>query len=225
MRSRVRVPARAQIVNQGAILYKEKQYEEARLKFLDAMNALGYQADLAYNVALCYYRLKQYGPALKHIAEIIERGVREHPELSVGSNTDSVEVRSVGNSQILRETALVEAFNLKAAIESKMKNVEATKEAMSDMPPRSEEELDPVTLHNTALFSMEDDPTAGFRKLNFLLQNPPFPPETFGNLLLLYCKCVRRWLRVGEACSPTSARPRIPTRVLMSLLAHQVPVL
>lgn len=39
-----------------------------------------------------------------------------------------------------------------------------------------------------ALLHMEDDPTAGFRKLNFLLSNPPFPPETFGNLLLLHCK-------------------------------------
>lgn len=38
-----------------------------------------------------------------------------------------------------------------------------------------------------ALLHMEDDPTAGFRKLNFLLSNPPFPPETFGNLLLLHC--------------------------------------
>ena len=35
---------------------------------------------------------------------------------------------------------------------------------------------------------MDDDPTTGFRKLNFLLRNPPFPPPTFGNLLLLYCK-------------------------------------
>lgn len=29
-----------------------------------------------------------------------------------------------------------------------MKNSEAAKEALSDMPPRLEEELDPVTLHN-----------------------------------------------------------------------------
>ena len=45
-----------------------------------------------------------------------------------------------------------------------------------------------MTLHNSALISMDEDPTGGFRKLNFLLQNPPAPPETFGNLLLLYCK-------------------------------------
>merc|ERR1719218_477261 len=104
---------------------------------------IGYQPELAYNIALCHYRQRQYGPSLKHIAEIIERGVREHPELSVGSNTDGIEVRSVGNSQTLRETALIEAFNLKAAIEYQLKNYDAAREALSDMPPRNEAELEP----------------------------------------------------------------------------------
>eukprot|EP00232_Nephroselmis_pyriformis_P023531 CAMPEP_0182867166 /NCGR_PEP_ID=MMETSP0034_2-20130328/8574_1 /TAXON_ID=156128 /ORGANISM="Nephroselmis pyriformis, Strain CCMP717" /LENGTH=659 /DNA_ID=CAMNT_0024999505 /DNA_START=4 /DNA_END=1983 /DNA_ORIENTATION=- len=176
------------IVNMGCVMFKEGRFEEARSRFVEAMNTLGYQPELAYNIALSYYKTKQFGAALKHLAEIIERGVREHPELSVGSYTDGMEVRSVGNSQTLRETALVEAFNLKAAIEYVMKNFEATKEALTDMPPRSEEELDPVTLHNYALMNMDEDATGGFRKLNFLLQNPPSPPETFGNLLLLYCK-------------------------------------
>jgi len=36
--------------------------------------------------------------------------------------------------------------------------------------------------------NIEQDPTNGFKKLNFLLNNPPFPPETFPNLILLYCK-------------------------------------
>ena len=36
-------------------------------------------ADLAYNIALCHYSLKQYAAALKYIGEIIERGMREHP--------------------------------------------------------------------------------------------------------------------------------------------------
>merc|ERR1719409_744196 len=176
------------VINYGCIAYKEDNFAEARNKFSEAINTLGYQPDLAYNVALCYYRQKQFGPALKQVAEIIERGVREHPELSVGSNTDNIDVRSVGNSSVLRETSLVEAFNLKAAVEYNMKNPSAAKEALSDMPPRQEEELDPVTLHNQALIHMDDDPTVGFRKLNFLLSNPPFPPETFGNLLLLQCK-------------------------------------
>ena len=56
------------------------------------------------------------------------------------------------------------------------------------MPPRKEDELDPVTLMNHALMNIEDDPQGGFKKLNFLLSNPPFPPETFPNILLLYCK-------------------------------------
>jgi len=48
------------IVNEGCILFKEENYDAARLKFVEAMNALGYQCDLAYNIALCYYKQKQY---------------------------------------------------------------------------------------------------------------------------------------------------------------------
>jgi tetratricopeptide repeat protein 30 len=103
----------------------------------------------------------------------------------VGSNADGMDVMSVGNPQVLRETALIEAFNLKAAIEFNMKNIAAAKEALLDMPPRKEEELDPVTLHNQSLVYMDEDATTSFRKLNFLLNHPPFPPETFANLLLL----------------------------------------
>lgn len=44
-----------------------------------------------------------------------------------------------------------------------------------------------VYVYMQALIHMEDDPANGFRKLNFLLKHPPFPPETFGNLLLLQC--------------------------------------
>ena len=185
------------IINYAAIAFKEGKFEKARSQYLEAINTMGYQPDLAYNIALSYYREKQYGPALRYIAEIIEKGVRSHPELSVGSNTDGIEVRSVGNSVVLRETALIEAFNLKAAIEFEMRSIEpakvtsdlkSAKEALSDMPPRNESELDPVTLHNQAVINADEDPTAAFRKLSFLLANPPYPPETFGNLLLLHCK-------------------------------------
>ncbi|CAL1286212.1 unnamed protein product [Larinioides sclopetarius] len=175
-------------VNLGCLLFKEGRYEEACKKFMTAMQVEGYVPDLSYNIALCYYRLKQYALALKHIAEIIERGIREHPELSVGMNTEGIEVRSVGNTITLHETALIEAFNLKAAIEYQLKNYDAAREALTDMPPRGEEELDPVTLHNQALMNMDTHPTEGFEKLQFLIQQNPFPPETFGNLLLLYCK-------------------------------------
>jgi len=111
----------------------------------------------------------------------------------------------VGNTLTLHKTGLIEAFNLKAAIEYLLKNPEAAREALTDMPPRGENELDAVTLHNQAFFifcifcifvtlhnqalmNMDSRPTDGFGKLQFLLQQNPFPPETFGNLLLLYCK-------------------------------------
>ena len=145
------------LINYAAIAFKEGNFESARTQYSEAINTMGYQADLAYNIALCFYRERQYGPALRHVAEIIEKGVRNHPELSVGSNTDGIEVRSVGNSAVLKETCLIEAFNLKAAIEYEMKSKEpakvgsdsgAAKEALTDMPPRLESELDPVTLHN-----------------------------------------------------------------------------
>jgi tetratricopeptide repeat protein 30 len=150
------------VVNYAAIAFKEGNYVDARNQYNEALNTMGYQADLAYNIALCHYKEKQYGPALRTIAEIIDKGIRNHPELSVGSNTDGIEVRSVGNSAVLKETCLIEALNLKAAIEFEMKVTEpakvtsepsASKEALTDMPPRLESELDPVTLHNQVFFS------------------------------------------------------------------------
>jgi tetratricopeptide repeat protein 30 len=62
------------------ICYKQDgRYEEACQKFTTAMQILGYKPDLSYNIALCHYMLKQYAPALKNIADIIEKGIREHP--------------------------------------------------------------------------------------------------------------------------------------------------
>lgn len=65
---------------------------------------------------------------------------------------------------------------------------ETALESLRYMPPRNESELDAVTLHNQALLEMGSNPTAGFKKLKYLLQTPPFPPETFSNLLILYCR-------------------------------------
>ncbi|ESO87397.1 hypothetical protein LOTGIDRAFT_127854 [Lottia gigantea] len=175
-------------INFACLLFKDGRYDEACQKFITAIQILGYQPHLSYNIALCHYMLKQYAPALKHIADIIEKGIRDHPELSVGMTTEGIDVRSVGNTLTLHETALIEAFNLKAAIEYQLKNYESACEALTDMPPRGEEELDAVTLHNQALMNMEAKPTEGFQKLQFLLQQNPFPLETFGNLLILYIK-------------------------------------
>ncbi|KAJ8925929.1 hypothetical protein NQ315_009781 [Exocentrus adspersus] len=175
-------------INLGCLLYKDGHYEEALTKFLNSLQNQGFKPYLAYNIALCYYRLKEYGPTLKYCADIIEKGIRDHPELSIGMQTEGIEVRSVGNTLTLHETSLTEAFNLKAAIEYQLKNFDAAREALTDMPPRAEYELDAVTLHNQALMNFEQNPTEGFEKLQFLLQQNPFPPETFANLLLLYCQ-------------------------------------
>lgn len=204
--------------NLGCLLFKEKKYEDAIDKFNNCLQMenlnlsstrstsssggsansggrgsssggqVNRKPDLLYNLAVCHYILKQYTQAMKYIGEIIELGIREHPELSVGMNTEGIEVRSVGNTEVLHESVLVEAFNLKAAIEFQLKNFDAAKEALTDMPPRSEEELDAVTLHNMALISMDTNTVEGFEKLQFLISQDSFPPETFSNLLLLYCK-------------------------------------
>nr|CAI5840259.1 unnamed protein product [Callosobruchus analis] len=175
-------------VNLGCLLYKDGNYEEALEKFISALQNQGFKPYLAYNAALCYYRMKEYGPSLRYCADIIEKGIRDHPELSIGMQTEGIEVRSVGNTLTLHETSLTEAFNLKAAIEYQLKNMDAAREALTDMPPRAEYELDAVTLHNQALMNFEQQPAEGFEKLQFLLQQNPFPPETFANILLLYCQ-------------------------------------
>lgn len=176
------------IIAHAGVLFKEGKYEEAYANYEVAIGLIGHVPDMMYNMALCHYKLKRYADAMKLCNDIIEKGVREHPELSVGSSAGNSEVRSVGNSQTLRETCLLEAFNLKAAIEYSTGDVEAALEALNDMPPRDEAELDSITLHNSALCSVDKDPSSGFKKLQHVLRNPPHPPETLGNLVLLYIK-------------------------------------
>ena len=56
--------------------------------------------------------MKEYSHSLKHIAAIIEKGIKDHPELSVGMQTDGIDVRSVGNTLTLHKTALVEVSSI-----------------------------------------------------------------------------------------------------------------
>lgn len=39
--------------------------------------------EISYNIAVCYYQLKQYDQALRNIAEIIEKGIKEHPGIKI----------------------------------------------------------------------------------------------------------------------------------------------
>ncbi|VDP02602.1 unnamed protein product [Soboliphyme baturini] len=109
-------------INQACIDFKSEDYQVALDRFLSVVRQLGYTADLRYNIALCYFKLKNYTQALRYTADVIENAIKDHPELSVGMVTDGLEVYSVGNTLVLSETALIEAFNLKAAIEYTLKN-------------------------------------------------------------------------------------------------------
>jgi tetratricopeptide repeat protein 30 len=51
-----------------------------------------------------------------------------------------------------------------------LNNIVEAREALNEMPPREDEELDSVTLHNLALVNIEKDPDDSFKKLNFLLK-------------------------------------------------------
>ncbi|VDO20138.1 unnamed protein product [Haemonchus placei] len=174
-------------MNLACLDYRDGNYDKALERFNNASSIRGYQPELAYAIALCHYRKKEYQQALKFITNIVDRGIKDHPELNVGMVTEGMDLRSVGNTMKLHETSLVEALNLKFAVEYKLKNFTGAQEALTDMPPRSEEELDPVTLHNQALIGSPFF-VDGFAKLQYLLTQNPFPPETFANLLLLYCK-------------------------------------
>lgn len=67
--------------------------------------------------------------------------------------------------------------------------VEAARDALLDLPPRAENELDPITLHNMALTDPQG-PVRGLPKLAFLLElgPPACPSETFANILLICCQ-------------------------------------
>ena len=183
------------MIGKACILFKEDKFIEAKKLFISAQNIVGFRPDLAYNIAVCCYMLKNYEEMDKIIDEIISVGAKKNPNLSVGSasnlgNGQYLNVKSVGITFALKQTGLIEAFNLKIAKEYQLKNYDAAKSSLYGMPPREESELDHVSLHNMALLQLLEGSTLneGFRKLNFLITQQSFPPETFQNLLISYIK-------------------------------------
>lgn len=57
----------------------------------------------------------------------------------------------VQNANALLASSLIEAFNLKAAIEWNLGDEYAANRALNSMPYRREEDLDGISLHNKAL--------------------------------------------------------------------------
>lgn len=176
--------------DEGCLLYQANVFDEALQRFTAALQSGGFNPLIAYNAALCHYRRKENTQALNYIAEIVERGIRNYPELGIGAQTENEGgARSVGNPPSLAASGLTQCLNLKAAIEYGEGNIDGAREALMDLPPRTEPELDPVTLHNLALTDTTGIGTS-LRRLAFLLEigPPTCPPETFANILLLCCK-------------------------------------
>ncbi|KAF1768481.1 hypothetical protein GCK72_000293 [Caenorhabditis remanei] len=178
----------AVLINTACIDYKEGNYEEALKKFNEATEFSGYQSGLAYSIALCHYRRRDYESAFNLVDEIINRAVINNPEFNIGQGLEGHDGNFIQNSQKLHESAIIEAFNLKFAMHYRVKDFKAAKECLDDMPPRNEHDNDPITLHNMAICNANSDFGDSSAKLQFLLGINPFPQETFANLLFLYCK-------------------------------------
>ena len=116
------------------IFYQEGRIEEAFEKYTEAQKIIGYSSELTYYIALCHYLQRRYVPSLKSLSEIIERAVRDHPgksaaifsrdhalELNIGMGPDHSDETN-HDLQVLHESFVLEAFNLKAAIEYQLKN-------------------------------------------------------------------------------------------------------
>ena len=75
----------AQTLNdEGCMMYQANLYEDALQRFLLSLQT-GFNPLTAYNIALCHYRKKEFSQSLNMIGEIIERGIRNYPELGIGA--------------------------------------------------------------------------------------------------------------------------------------------
>lgn len=176
------------MLDQACILYKEDNFEQALNVYMDIKRIHGFIPEVAYCIALCYYRLDRLSESVQMIAEIKSQAGRNNPELLRNLVGDAVDFDAQGLIAKAKDAYYVEGVNLLSAIEYDQHHVKEARDALKELPCRNEEELDPVTLHNTAIVNMTDDPQSAFTKLSFLLNQEPTPPETFRNLLIGYCK-------------------------------------
>lgn len=175
------------LVSQGCILYKENKFQEAMVKFEEAKKLCD-SPFIEYNIGVCCYKLKMLTLACNCFRNILEHASKNYPEIMIQNRNDNFKSSSMANMPGLYESCLIEGYNLKAALEYMVQNIQESKEALAEMPSRDDEEIDSVTLHNLALVNIDKDPDDSFKKLNFLLKKPLCPPEALSNLLILYCK-------------------------------------
>lgn len=75
--------------DEGCLLFQANVYDEALQRFSAALQNGGFNPLIAYNAAMCHYRRKENAQALNYIAEIVERGIRNYPELGIGAQFEN----------------------------------------------------------------------------------------------------------------------------------------
>ena len=108
------------LMNLGCIYYKFGDLKTALEKYQSALNlcrANDFNSEMYYNISLIYYELGNYEEALEYLEEIIQHAYQRYPQLKVyEGKSQVVDGDKKVASDILRETAIVEALNLKADI-------------------------------------------------------------------------------------------------------------
>lgn len=75
--------------DEGCLLYQANVFDEALERFTAALQNGGFNSLIAYNIANCHYKRKENAQALNYIAEIVERGIRNYPELGIGAQIEN----------------------------------------------------------------------------------------------------------------------------------------
>jgi len=98
--------------------------------FKDAAKTSGFNAELFYNIALCYYEMGIFSEAYFYLDTIIRRAYEMYPKLKLVTAENPIFEKNDKTlaQQILRETAIVEALNLKASILYNQGDISAAKE-------------------------------------------------------------------------------------------------
>ena len=57
---------------------------------------------------------------------------------------------------------------------------------MGNIPPRNEEDIDMITLHNKAILDADTAPEEGIEILAHIVSQPSYPRQALSNLVILY---------------------------------------
>jgi tetratricopeptide repeat protein 30 len=158
----------ATVLAMAAVDFADNKFANALDKYKIAKEMMGDAPMLLYYIALCRYQMGEYEEALEEVNELIEL---------VGN----------GDSDELKQSFIVEAMNLKAAIFTETKQKDAAMGTMNGLNNllTNDKNLDAISIHNEILSNIEVDP---MQKLDLLLTDASFPPEALANLLLLCIK-------------------------------------